>query len=99
MSSQTALLLEDFEALPEDEKRVFTVEFLLRAVPFDSGPLDDSEIAGAADDFLAKAAEVAVAEVIGEDEDDVGLFGLLLGVRGRIAGEKQRDEKKQELLA
>jgi hypothetical protein len=28
MSSQAAQLLEAFEALPEDEKRVFTVEFL-----------------------------------------------------------------------
>jgi hypothetical protein len=49
MSSQTAELLEAFEALPEDEKRVFTVEFLRRAVPFDSGPLDDAEAAAAAD--------------------------------------------------
>ncbi|MCU1236271.1 MAG: hypothetical protein JWP63_4238 [Candidatus Solibacter sp.] len=53
MSGQTARLLEEFEALPEDEKRVFTVEFLRRAVPFDSGPLDDSEIAAAADHLLA----------------------------------------------
>ena len=53
MSSQTAELLEAFEALPEDEKRVFTAEFLRRAVPFDSGPLDDSEIAEAADRLLA----------------------------------------------
>ena len=53
MSSQTAELLEAFEALPEDEKRVFTVEFLRRAVPFDSGPLDDLEIADAADRLLA----------------------------------------------
>ena len=53
MSSQTAQLLEAFEALPEDEKRVFTVEFLRRAVPFDAGPLDDSEIADAADQLLA----------------------------------------------
>ncbi len=53
MSSQTAQLLEAFEALPEDEKRIFTVELLRRAVPFDSGPLDDSEFAGAADDLLA----------------------------------------------
>jgi hypothetical protein len=53
MSSQTAQLLEAFEALPEDEKRVFTVEFLRRAVPFDSGPLDDSEPADAADQLLA----------------------------------------------
>jgi hypothetical protein len=53
MSSQTAQLLEAFAALPEDEKRVFTVEFLRRAVPFDSGPLDDSEAADAADQLLA----------------------------------------------
>jgi hypothetical protein len=53
MSGQTAELLEAFEALPEDEKRVFTVEFLRRAVPFDSGPLDDSETADAADQLLA----------------------------------------------
>jgi hypothetical protein len=53
MSRQTAQLLEDFEALPEDEKRVFTVEFLRRAVPFESGPLDDAEIAAAADQLLA----------------------------------------------
>lgn len=53
MSRQTAQLLQDFEALPEDEKRIFTVEFLRRAVPFDSGPLDDFEIADAADHLLA----------------------------------------------
>ena len=53
MSSQTAQLLEAFEALPADEKRVFTVEFLRRAGPFDSGPLDDSETADAADQLLA----------------------------------------------
>jgi hypothetical protein len=53
MSRQTAQLLDDFEALPEDEKRVFTVEFLRRAVPFDSGALDDSEVADAADQLLA----------------------------------------------
>ena len=53
MSSQTALLLESFEALPEDENRVFTVEFLRRSVPFDSGPLNDSETADIADQLLA----------------------------------------------
>jgi hypothetical protein len=53
MSGQTAQLLEAFEALPEDEKRVFTVEFLRLALPFDSGPLDDSEIADTADQVLA----------------------------------------------
>jgi hypothetical protein len=49
MSKQTAQLLEAFEALPEEEKRLFTVEVLRRAVPFDSGPLDDAETALAAD--------------------------------------------------
>jgi hypothetical protein len=48
MSKQAAQLLEAFEALPEEEKRLFTVE-VLRRVPFDSGPLDDSETALAAD--------------------------------------------------
>jgi hypothetical protein len=43
MSRQTANLLEAFEALPEEEKRVFTAEFLRRAIPFDSGPLDENE--------------------------------------------------------
>ncbi len=53
MSSQTAELLNAFEALPDDEKRAFTVEFLQRAVPFDSGTLDDSETAAATDQLLA----------------------------------------------
>jgi hypothetical protein len=53
MSRQTAQLLEAFEALPEEEKRVFTVEFLRRAVPFNSGPLDDAETANAADRLFA----------------------------------------------
>jgi hypothetical protein len=53
MSTQTMQLLEAFEALPEDEKRTFTAEFLRRAIPFDSGPLDDEETAHAADQVLA----------------------------------------------
>jgi hypothetical protein len=53
MSRETAQLLGTFEALPEEEKRVFTVEFLRLALPFDSGPLDDSETADAADRLLA----------------------------------------------
>lgn len=54
MSRRSAQLLEEFDALPEDEKRIFTVEFLRRAVPLDSGPLDDTEIADAADQLLAR---------------------------------------------
>jgi hypothetical protein len=51
--STTTQLLEAFEALPEKEKRSFTVEFLRRAVPFDSGPLDDEETVRAADELFA----------------------------------------------
>jgi len=53
MSSQTIQLLEAFDALPAEEKRVFTAEFFRRAVPFDSGPLDDDETAHAADALFA----------------------------------------------
>jgi hypothetical protein len=53
MSREITTLLEAFEALPEEEKRVFTAEFLRRSVPFDSGPLDDAETARAADELLA----------------------------------------------
>ena len=53
MSRQTAQLLEAFERLPEEEKRIFTAEFLRRAAPFDSGPLDDDETAHAADELFA----------------------------------------------
>jgi hypothetical protein len=52
MSRQTAQLLEAFEALPEEEKRIFTAEFLRRAIPFDCGPLDDRETTGAADELF-----------------------------------------------
>jgi len=51
--STAAQLLKAFEALPEKEKRYFTVEFLRRAVPFDSGPLDDEETNRAADEMFA----------------------------------------------
>lgn len=52
MSRQTAHLLEAYESLPEEEKRIFTAEFLRRAIPFDSGPLDDQETARAADELF-----------------------------------------------
>ena len=54
MSKQTAQLLEAFDALPEEEKRLFTVEFLRRAAPFDSGRLDDGETALAADQLFSQ---------------------------------------------
>lgn len=54
MSRQTAQLLDAFEALPDEEKRIFTAELLRRAIPFDSGPLDDEETAHAADEIFAQ---------------------------------------------
>jgi hypothetical protein len=53
MSKQTAELLEAFEALASDEKRIFTAELLRRAIPLDSGPLEDEETARAADSLFA----------------------------------------------
>jgi len=53
MSGQTRQLLEAFDALPAEEKRVFTAEFLRKTIPFDSGPLDDQETAHAADSLFA----------------------------------------------
>lgn len=53
MSRQTVELLEAFDALPAEEKRIFTAEFFRRAVPFDSGPLDDDETTHAADAIFA----------------------------------------------
>lgn len=47
MSRQTEALLDAFEHLPAEEKRAFTTEVLRRSLPFDSGPIDDEEIAGA----------------------------------------------------
>jgi len=63
MSRQTTQLLEAFEALPEEEKRIFTAEFLRRAIPFDSGPLDDEETARAADELFA---------LVDSEENDTG---------------------------
>lgn len=63
MSRQTSQLLEAFDALPAEEKRVFTAEFFRRAIPFDSGPLDDDETAHAADDLFA---------MLDAEEDDAG---------------------------
>lgn len=52
MSRQTTQMLEAFDALPTEEQRAFTAEFLRRATPFDSGPLDDEETARAGDEIL-----------------------------------------------
>jgi hypothetical protein len=47
MSRNTQALLESFEHLPAEEKRVFTQEFLRRCLPFNSGELGDEEIGSA----------------------------------------------------
>ena len=44
MKRETTALLEAFEDLPLDEKRVFANEILRRSLPFDSGALEDKEI-------------------------------------------------------
>jgi hypothetical protein len=53
MSRETSQLLEAFDALPTEEQRAFTAEFLRRAIPFDSGPLDDKETARAAEEIFS----------------------------------------------
>jgi hypothetical protein len=48
MGRQTSQLLEAFDALPTEEQRAFTAEFLRRAIPFDSGPKVTKKTAGSA---------------------------------------------------
>ena len=56
MSPETSALLEAFETLSANEKRAFTEEVLRRSLPFDSGPLSDTEI-GAASDALFESLD------------------------------------------
>lgn len=63
MSRQTSQLLEAFDALPAEEKRIFTAEFFKRAIPYDSGQLDDEETAHAADELFA---------MLDQEKDDSG---------------------------
>ena len=65
MSSRTVQLLEAFEALADEEKSTFAREVLRRSLPFDSGPLEDSEIAAASDALFAAL----------EDEEDAAHSG------------------------
>jgi hypothetical protein len=44
MTQKASALLEAFESLPAEEKRVFADEILRRSLPFDSGPLTNEEI-------------------------------------------------------
>jgi hypothetical protein len=55
MGGQAKRLLDEFEALPSQEKQEFAVEILRRSreMPFDSGPLDDEEIGAPGRDLFA----------------------------------------------
>jgi hypothetical protein len=59
MSTATAKLLSEFEALPVEEKEEFLREVINHLPPWDSGPLSDD---------VAAAAGDAVAESLGEHE-------------------------------
>ncbi|MDX2269650.1 MAG: hypothetical protein NW208_16230 [Bryobacter sp.] len=61
MSREATELLEAFDALPEEERRVIAAELFRRALPFDSGPLEDEETAQAADE-LFRCLEAEEAE-------------------------------------
>jgi hypothetical protein len=50
MSKQTVQLLEAFEALPEDERRIFTAEYCRRA----SGRWDDDDTPNPVDRLFAR---------------------------------------------
>ncbi|MGH9763154.1 MAG: hypothetical protein ACREAC_20195 [Blastocatellia bacterium] len=53
MSKQAAQLLEEFNELPEAEKRIFTAEFFRISLPFDSGAVEDDEIGQAGRSLFA----------------------------------------------
>jgi hypothetical protein len=64
MSKQTVMLLEAFEALPEDERRNFTAEYCLRA----SGRWNDDHTTNPIDRLLARL----------DDEKDEAASRLIL---------------------
>ena len=53
MSGKTQALLDAFEHLPAEERKLFAQEILRRSLPFDSGPLSDQEIGGASSTLFA----------------------------------------------
>ena len=53
MSSACAKLIAAYELLPVEEKQVVAKEILRRLPPFDSGPLNDEQVALAGDDLAA----------------------------------------------
>jgi hypothetical protein len=53
VSTDTARLIAAYEALPQEKKQEFVKELFHRLPPFDSGPLDDKEVASAGDQLAA----------------------------------------------
>ena len=56
MSTDTAKLLSEFEALPVEEKQEFVQEVINHLPPWDSGPLSD-DVGAAAGDALAESLD------------------------------------------
>ncbi|HZA38428.1 MAG TPA: hypothetical protein VE486_04750 [Candidatus Baltobacteraceae bacterium] len=57
MSTATARLLSEFEALPVEEKQEFVREVINHLPPWDSGPLNDDAVAAAGDALAEKLDE------------------------------------------
>ena len=57
MSIVAEKLIAEFESLPVDEKQALVKEFLRRLPAYDSGPLDDNEVALAGDNIAAMLDE------------------------------------------
>ena len=53
MSTASAHVIAAYESLPAQEKQLVAKEILRRLPPFDSGPLDDEEVARAGDQMAA----------------------------------------------
>jgi len=57
MSAVAEKMIAAFESLPAEEKQAVAKEILRRLPPFDSGPLDDNEVALAGDQLAAMLDE------------------------------------------
>ena len=57
MSAITIRLLAEFEALPAEEKQNFAKEIFRHLPPYDSGPLNDDDVARAGDELAALLAQ------------------------------------------
>jgi hypothetical protein len=53
MSAVAEKVIAAFESLPAEEKQAVAKEILRRLPPFDSGPLDDNDVALAGDQLAA----------------------------------------------